>query len=91
MLCMTKEEARSQVMSLAPGASREAVEWGAEMMLIVARARGGQEGINLEWAWGKALEVSTKPHAAVLLDAVRAVPPKPELLPTGWEEAVQPV
>lgn len=86
---MTKEEARSRVVSLAPGASHEAIEWGTEMMLIVSRACGGHTDYDRSWV--KALEVSTKPYAAALLDAVNSVPPKPELLPAGWEAAAQPV
>jgi len=87
MIRMTKADAEQFVRSLAPGVPSDAFDWGVEMLLIVARAKGGQSDINLEWAWAKALEVSTKPHAAALLAAVRAVPPKPELLPAGWEGA----
>lgn len=91
MINMTKSDAEQFVRSLAPGTSRESVEWGTEMMLTVSRACGGQGNVDLKRAWVKALEVSTKPYAGVLLDAVNTVPPKPELLPVGWESAAQPV
>jgi len=91
MIRMTKTDAEQLVRSLAPGTPLAAVEWGTEMMLTVSRACGGHGNVDLSRAWVKALEVSTKPYAHVLLDAVNAVPPKPELLPAGWEGAVQPV
>lgn len=91
MICMTKADAVRSVRSLAPGVSAEAVDWGADLMLTVSRARGGQSEVDLDRAWVKALEVSTKPYAGALLDAMMSVPPKPQLLPAGWEEAVQTV
>jgi hypothetical protein len=91
MTRMTKNEAERMVRSLAPGVPTAAVEWGTEMMLTISRARGGQSDVELDRAWAKALEVSSKPQAVLLLDAMNKVPPKPELLPTSWEQAVQPV
>lgn len=91
MIGMTENDAEHFVRSLAPATSAASVAWGTRMMLTVARACGGQSNVDLKRAWVKALEVSTQPYAAVLLDAVSAVPPKPEPLPAGWETAVQPV
>lgn len=85
MTRLTPTEAVNRVRSLAPGASQSAVEWGAGMLITVSR--GGGDRVDPEKAWKKALEVSTKPYAATLLDAMAKVPQKPELLPEGWETA----
>lgn len=87
MTPMTKDDAERFVRSLAPGAPDAAVEWGAGILVTVARARGDRDDVDLSRAWVKALEVSTRPYAATLLAALNAVPPKPDLLPEGWQAA----
>lgn len=82
---MTEEEARNRVAQLAPTAPAFAIEWGVRMMLIIYRACGHQSGVSLDAAWEKSLEVSVKAEASLLLSAMASVPPKPELLPAGWE------
>jgi hypothetical protein len=76
MFRMTKDDAAQLVRSLAPGSPDQAVEWGVELMLTVSSACGGHEDVDLGRAWVKALEVSSKPYAAILLAAMSQVPPQ---------------